>query len=324
MLNFKKTSTLTSVPLMALLASCGAGSNDTTNGYVYLVLDSNVVQQCQVVNNAVNAANCKSMTGSFNSPTAIAFDASKTYAYVANSGNSTLSMCTLNNDKSFNQCGVLTLSSAALNAPTSLAITSNKIYIANNNSTVTLCDINNNGTLSSCSNTPVNHTLKSITVKDNNSLYGLTDNRKIYSYQLPSMLNTEVNYNESGISNQISFNPSNNLLYIAAKNNPLLGGGIYGCSTSSNPATCMTAFSTLQAILPIPLVAPIYTITTNNTQAYFIDYALNNPTQIDSYATLINSCSVDGNGAVTNCSASVLSTNKPSDNAKIALTYLPI
>lgn len=314
---------LSSATLTALLASCGAGSNDTTNGYVYLVLDSNIIQQCQVVNNAVNATNCKNMAGSFNAPTAIAFDASKTYAYVANSGNNTLSMCTLNSDKSFNQCGVLTLG-AALNAPTSLAVNNNNIYIANNNSTVTTCDINDNGSLTSCNNTSVNQTLKSITIQNNNSLYGLTNSRKIYSYQLPSMANNEINYNESGISNQINFNPTNNLLYIAARNNPLIGGGIYGCNPNSNPATCITAFSTLQLILPLPAVAPMYAITTNNTQAYFIDYALNNPTQIDSYATLINSCSIDGNGTFTNCTASVLSTNKPSDNAKIALTYLPI
>lgn len=319
----RRINNILSIPIITLLASCSAGGSDITNGYVYLVLGSNVVQQCQVVNNAVNTANCKEMAGSFNSPTAIAFDASKTYAYVANSGNNTLSMCTLNNDKSFNQCNAL---STPLNSPTSLAITNNKIYIANSNTDITQCDINVDGTLSSCNNTTVNKPIKSLTVKDNNTLYGLTNTREIYSYQLPNMTSTQVNYTESGVSNQINYNPTNNLLYIAAKNTFLsLGGGIYGCNPNANPATCMTAFSTLQSILlPLPIPAPMYAITTNNTQAYFIDYALINPLKLDPAATLINSCSIDVNGLITNCSASVLSTDKPSDSAKIALTYLPI
>lgn len=322
--NFKKAAILLNCSLTTLLTSCSAGSNDTKNGYVYFILDSNIVQQCQVINNIVNTSSCKNMTGAFNTPTSIAFDTSKTYAYIANSGNNTLSMCTLNNDKSFNQCNELTLS-GLLNSPTSLAITNNKIYIANSTVNITQCNINDDGTLSSCNNIIANKPLKSLTVKDNNTLYGLANDHHIYSYQLPNMTSTQVNYTESGVSNQINYNSTNNLLYIAAKNDTLLfEGGIYGCNPNSNPATCITAFNTLQAILPLPITAPMYTITTNNTQAYFIDYALSNPTKIDSYATLINSCSINGNGALTNCSASVLSSNKPNDNAKIALTYLPI
>lgn len=323
LIKHKQLSIGLAIPFASLLISCSAGStSNTVNGYVYLIPGSNQVQQCQVVNNVVNAASCKGMDGTFESPTAVAFDVSKTYAYVANGGNSTLSICTLKNDKSFNSCEPIQIG-VSLSKPSSLVVAGNNLYIANSNSTVTMCTIGDGGVLSACSNKSVIASFRSITANGNSSLYGLTNSGAIYSYSLPDMTNgTQINYTESGVSNQINYNPTNSLLYIAAENGLTFGGGVYGCNLTTNPTSCITAFKTAQMLLPIPVIAPIYAVATTNNQAYFIDYALQNALSIEPPATLINSCSIAANGELANCNASVLSTDDLSTKGALAITYL--
>lgn len=323
LIKHKQLSIGLAIPFASLLISCSAGSSsNTVNGYVYLIPGSNQVQQCQVVNNVVNAASCKGMDGTFESPTAVAFDVSKTYAYVANSGNSTLSICTLKNDKSFNSCEPIPIG-VPLSKPSSLVVAGNNLYISNSNSTVTMCTIGDTGVLSACSNKSVIESFRSITANSSSSLYGLTNSGAIYSYSLPDMTNgTQINYTESGVSNQINYNPTNSLLYIAAKNGALLGGSIYGCNLTANPVSCMTAFNTSLTPPPIIFPAPIFAVATANTQAYFIDYAVKNILSIESPATLINSCSIAANGEFANCNASVLSTDNLSTKGALAITYL--
>lgn len=323
LIKHKQLSIGLAIPFASLLISCSAGSSsNTVNGYVYLIPGSNQVQQCQVVNNVVNAASCKGMDGTFESPTAVAFDVSKTYAYVANRGNSSLSVCDLNGDKSFDNCAQVPMN-GLLNSPTSLAVVEDKLYIANSTSIVTQCTIGDEGSLLDCHNIPLSVSLKSITANGNSSLYGLTNSGAIYSYSLPDMTNgTQINYTESGVSNQINYNPTNSLLYIAAKNGFTFGGGVYGCNLTTNPASCITAFKTAQMLLPIPVIAPIYAVATTNNQAYFIDYALQNALSIEPPATLINSCSIAANGELANCNASVLSTDDLSTKGVLAITYL--
>lgn len=320
----KLISMISGVMVAGLMISCSAGSSSNTlNGYAYIIPGSNTVQQCQITNYVVNTASCKNMAGTFESPTAVAFDVSKTYAYVANGGNNTLSICDLNNDKSFDMCAEVQMTSF-LSKPASLAVAGSSLYIANNNQTVTQCTTKDDGSLSDCHNIPLNVSLKSLTVRDSNTLYGLANSGAIYSYQLPDMTSESlVNRIESGSPTQINYSSTNNLLYVVAKNNlAFLGGGAYACNLGTDPALCNTAYQTAQALLPIPVVAPIYTIATNGMHAYFIDYALSNPLQINSIGTLINSCSIDNTGKFTDCNASVLSTDNLYDKGDVAFTYL--
>lgn len=305
-----------------LLISCNSGStnNNTLNGYIYLITGTNTIQQCQVINNSVATGTCRNMSGSFVSPSAIAFNTAKTVGYIANKENDTLSICTLNSDKSFGDCNP---ANVTLNKPTSIAIIDNSIYVANNKA-ISQCTIESNGNLTNCKGNPIASNLKSITANGSNVLYGLNDNGTIYYYDLPTFNSNKISYTESGSSNQLNYNNTNNSLYIAAKNGALgLGGGIYNCNINNdNTTSCITSFTTLSIVLPLPYPASIYALTTSGNMAYFIDYAYDYSS--NSTATFINSCSVAADGEFNSCSASKLSNNNLYDNGALALTYLSI
>ena len=136
---------------------------------------------------SINSANgsfdsCTAYTGNgtFVSPTGITLNSSNTMVYVANLGNSTVSICPLNANGSLGTCttsnGDLTINNPqgiALNSTNTLA------YIANSgNNTVSICPINTDGSFATCTASNGNGTFnssKQLTLNSANTLAYVTN-----------------------------------------------------------------------------------------------------------------------------------------------------
>mgnify|MGYP003503443254 FL=1 len=117
---------------------------------------SNVVYYCPISTNTNIIGGCTSATTSVQSPKGIALNPNRTKAYIANSGDNTVTVCDVRSDANLQNCVTATPVSSTLNTPAGLSIdpTGTYAYIANTaDNTISSCLINSTtGLFTSCAN----------------------------------------------------------------------------------------------------------------------------------------------------------------------------
>jgi hypothetical protein len=241
-------------------------------------LGSGVVSYC-VLNVADGTLSICAATGSgFNAPTGIAFNGS--YAYVADFGNNTVDVCTVELDGSLPTC----LSTGnGFQSPWQLAINgnSNTLYATNTAGGVTTCAINgSNGTLFGCTTGPGSAT-SGIAVSPSYAYIGSGPNTvDVCTVGLDGSLSTCLSTG-SGFVGVNGITLSGGYAYIANQNNNTvsvcridIGGTLSGCAAS-------------------PVGSQPADVVIKGNQAYVDDWNGN-----------VNLCSVGAGGALINCAPS--------------------
>jgi hypothetical protein len=148
--------TVCTIAVNGTLSACSQSAGSGTTGvaadssYAYIGVAANTVNECAIGTGGSLSGSCASTSAGISTgtgfSTANGISLAANYAYIANQGNGTVSVCTINPDGSLSPC----TASSVGGMPTDVVINGSQAYVDDASGNIYLCAVGAGGALTSC------------------------------------------------------------------------------------------------------------------------------------------------------------------------------